>query len=152
MSESLVLEDFLPYRLAVTAGAVSRSLSDVYAERFALSVAEWRIVANLGRFGAMTAGTLAERSTLDKPKVTRALARLQARRLVSRKTGREDRREVSVALTAAGLRLFAEISALARAWEGELLAMLSPAERAALAATLDKLAARARALRRPAPA
>ena len=74
----LVLEDFLPYRLAVLAHKTSRELSGVYGERFGLSIPEWRILANLGRFGPLYAGELAERSSMDKPKVTRALQRLQA--------------------------------------------------------------------------
>jgi len=66
----LVLEDFLPYRLAVLAHTMSRELSGVYGARFGLSIPEWRILANLGRFGPLYAGELAERSSMDKPKVT----------------------------------------------------------------------------------
>jgi hypothetical protein len=80
----LVLEDFLPYRLAVLAHKTSRELSGVYGERFGLSIAEWRILANLGRFGRLYAGELAERSSMDKPKVTRALQRLEAGGIVQR--------------------------------------------------------------------
>jgi DNA-binding MarR family transcriptional regulator len=139
----LTLDTFVPYRLAVTAGAVSQGLSAVYRERFGISIAEWRILANLGRFGALTAGALAEQSTLDKPKVTRALQRLKDRRLVSRKTGREDRREVTITLTAAGEGTYREIAALARAWETQLLDVLSASERSVFLRALGKLEARA---------
>ena len=59
---ALVLEHFLPYRFAVLAQEVSRAFSSVYAERFGLSIPEWRILANLGRFGPLYAGELAARS------------------------------------------------------------------------------------------
>ena len=81
---SLILERFLPYRLAVLAHTMSRELSGVYGARFGLSIPEWRILANLGRFGPLYAGELAERSSMDKPKVTRALQRLEAAGLVRR--------------------------------------------------------------------
>ena len=74
------LEEFVPYRLAVLARDVSRSLATVYSERFGLSIAEWRVLAVLAHFGAMPAGLVAERSSQDKPKVTRALQRLTARK------------------------------------------------------------------------
>jgi DNA-binding MarR family transcriptional regulator len=139
MQNALALEMFLPYRLAVTAAVVSRSLSAVYEQRFGVSIAEWRILANLGRFGSLTAGAIAEHSTLDKPKVTRALQRLKVRRLVSRKKGRQDRREVMITLTAEGERIYQEIATLARVWEADLLDTLSVTERAALLQLLCKL-------------
>ena len=97
-----MLEDFLPYRLAVLAHTTSRELSGVYGERFGLSIPEWRVLANLGRFGPLYAGELAERSSMDKPKVTRALQRLEAGGLVQRAIDAEDRRQVRLALTRRG--------------------------------------------------
>lgn len=141
MSE-LDLEAFLPYRLSVMADRVSRSLSHVYARRFGLSIPEWRIVANLGRMGALGAGDLAARSSLDKPKLTRALQRLEARGLVERTAVDADRRRAVLALTADGRRIFRAIGPVALAWEAELLAVLSERERTALAATFDRLAKR----------
>ncbi len=143
LSSALALDKFVPYRLAVTAGAVSRGLSAVYEDRFGISIAEWRILANLGRFGVLTAGALAEHSTLDKPKVTRALQRLKSRRLVSRKTCRADRREVAITLTIEGERVYREIATLAQSWETQLLAALTVTERGVLLRALGKLDARA---------
>ena len=99
---ALVLEAFLPYRLAVLAHKVSRALSGVYGEEFGLSIPEWRVLANLGRFGPLYAGELAERSSLDKPKVSRALQRLEAASLVQRAVDPNDRRQVRLQLTPAG--------------------------------------------------
>src|SRR4029078_1730093 len=102
----LVLERFLPYRLAVLAHTMSRELSGVYGERFGLSIPEWRILANLGRVGALYAGELAERSSMDKPKVTRALQRLEAGGMLRRAIDAEDRRQVRLALTRRGQSVF----------------------------------------------
>jgi DNA-binding MarR family transcriptional regulator len=136
---SLVLEEFLPYRLAVLAHTMSRELSGVYGERFGLSIPEWRILANLGRFGPLYAGELAERSSMDKPKVTRALQRLEAGGLLRRAIDAEDRRQVRLALTRRGQSVFREIAALALDWERQFLAPLADSERKALNRILTKL-------------
>ena len=135
----LMLEEFLPYRLAVLAHKTSRELSGVYGERFGLSIPEWRILANLGRFGPLYAGELAERSSMDKPKVTRALQRLEAAGIVQRAVDAEDRRQVRLALTRRGRSMFSEIAALALDWEKRFLSPLSEAERRTLDRVLTKL-------------
>jgi DNA-binding MarR family transcriptional regulator len=143
----LVLEHFLPYRFAVLAQEVSRAFSSVYATRFGLSIPEWRILANLGRFGPLYAGELAARSSMDKPKVTRALQRLEAAGLAHRAVDAKDRRQVRLTLTRRGRAVFRQISALALDWEASLLAPLAAAERAALDGILSKLTRRAEAMR-----
>jgi DNA-binding MarR family transcriptional regulator len=135
----LELEEFLPYRLAVLAHKTSRELSGVYGERFGLSIPEWRILANLGRFGPLYAGDLAERSSMDKPKVTRALQRLEAAGIVQRAVDAEDRRQVRLALTRRGRSMFREIAALALDWEEQFLSPLSETERKTLDRVLTKL-------------
>lgn len=135
----LVLEEFLPYRLAILAHKTSRELSGVYGARFGLSIPEWRILANLGRFGPLYAGELAERSSMGKPKVTRALQRLEAGGIVQRAIDAEDRRQVRLALTRRGRAMFREIAALALDWERQFLSPLSEAERKTLDRVLTKL-------------
>ncbi|KAB2912208.1 MAG: MarR family transcriptional regulator [Hyphomicrobiaceae bacterium] len=136
----LVLEEFLPYRLSVLAHKVSRELSAVYGERLGLSIPEWRILANLGRFGPLYAGELAERSSMDKPKVTRALQRLEAGGLVQRAVDARDRRQVRLDLTRRGRAAFREVAALALDWEAKFLAPLADSERRTLSRLLTKLA------------
>lgn len=148
----LELENFLPYRLAVLSAEVSRGLSEIYARQFQLSVPEWRIIANLGRFGPLNAGDLAERSSLDKPKVTRALQKLEARLLVQRAVETRDRRQVRLSLTRRGRTLLGEIAILARAWERQLLASLSVEDQQVLDRVITALVSRARVKRVKSPA
>ncbi len=138
----LELERFLPYRLAVLSAQVSRALSQIYTREFSLSVPEWRIMANLGRFGPLNAGDLAEKSSLDKPKVTRALQKLEARGLVERAVEARDRRQVRLSLTRRGRSMLGQIAGLALEWEKDLLAALPAADRAALERIIQALAAR----------
>jgi DNA-binding MarR family transcriptional regulator len=136
---SLALEDFLPYRLAILAHKMSRELAGVYGEKFGLSIPAWRIIANLGHWGPLYAGDLAERSSLDKPQVTRALQRLEAGGLVRRKIDSQDRRQVRLALTRRGRVLLRRIAVLALGWEAAFLAPLAQDERKTLDRILTKL-------------
>lgn len=143
----LELERFLPYRLSVLASDVSRALSQTYTREFGLSIPEWRVVANLGRFGPLNAGDLAERSSLDKPKVTRALQKLEARGFVQRAVEAKDRRQVRLSLTRRGRLVLGQIASLALEWERELIAPLGASDRAALERILKMLGERADELR-----
>ena len=144
---ALALETFAPYRLAVAAHIVSRALSSIYTKEFGLSIPEWRALANLGRFGPLNAGELAERSSMEKPKVTRALQRLEARGLTQRAIVSADRRQVRLTLTRRGRLQFRQIAGFALEWEAELLDALSPAERTAFGRILTKLMRRAEDMR-----
>jgi len=143
----LALEAFAPYRLAVAAHTVSRALSSIYTKEFGLSIPEWRVLANLGRSGPLNAGELAERSSMEKPKVTRALQRLEARGLTQRAIVSADRRQVRLTLTRRGRLQFRQIAALALEWETELLGALSAADRSALDRILTKLTCQAEDMR-----
>ena len=59
---------------------------------------------------------------MDKPKVTRALQRLEARGLVQRAIVSADRRQVRLTLTRRGRLQFRQIAALALEWEAEPVA------------------------------
>lgn len=139
---------FLPYRLAVLSSAISRGLGEVYGDRFHLTIADWRILANLGQAGALYAGELAERSNLDKPKVTRALQRMEAAGVIVRAVDLEDRRQARLSLTDKGRKMYGEVARIALAWETELMSPLSKAEREALAAILVRLQERVDEMRR----
>ena len=46
--QALDLENFLPYRLSILAQVVSEALHALYADRFGLTVTQWRVMAALG--------------------------------------------------------------------------------------------------------
>jgi len=137
--DPLELEGFLPYRVAVVSHRMSRGLADRYETRFGISIPEWRCLAVLTRSGRLTAGELAERTSLDKVQVSRAIARLKARALVEREVDARDRRAVRLSITASGEALFREIADVARAWEQELTSALGLSERRTLDRVLNKL-------------
>ena len=141
-----LLERFLPYELSVTANKVSRLFAHFYAERFGLSIPEWRCLAVIGRYAPVAATAIAERTAMDKVKVSRAVASLRAKDLVRRGPHPADRRLGLLAFTAKGRRVYEQIVPFARRLEADLMAVLGPADRAALSAMLGRIAARAEAL------
>jgi len=98
----------------------------------------------LWREGPMTAGTLAARQGLQPQSVTRLLADLDARGLVTRSTDPADRRRSLIAITAAGTAALQRYVRPQEAWlAGALAARLSETERGVLrlaVALLDRLA------------
>ncbi len=141
--DGLILERFLPYRLSVLMLRISNAIARSYERRFRLSVPEWRVMAVLGRFGPLSANGVAEKTQMDKVRVSRAVARLVAAGRVSRRIDRADRRRSVLALTASGEAIHREIVPHARLVESRLLAELTAGERNALDHLLAKLEARA---------
>jgi DNA-binding MarR family transcriptional regulator len=142
----LELDRFLPYRLVTLAQRLSTALSAIYDEEFGVSIAEWRILANLAGKGELSPTEIAVQTSMDKARVTRALKELRARRCLVRKRDAGDGRAYRLRLSAKGLALYARIAPLALAWEAELLAALDAAEYRELTRLLDKLAQRAAAM------
>ncbi len=138
-----MLEKFLPYRLSVLMLRISSAIARSYERRFNLSVPEWRVMAVLGRFGPLSANGVAEKTQMDKVRVSRAVARLVRVGRVSRRVDRGDRRRAVLALTPAGQAIHREIVPHARRVEARLLAGLTLAERRALDQLITKLEARA---------
>jgi len=133
------LEDFLPYRLSVTAGRVSRLLSRKYAEAYGLSIAEWRVLAMVGRFGTLSPSAVGELTTMDKVKVSRAAASLVAHGLVKQRPDPNDGRGRLLSLTRKGQAVQRDMLPLACEVEKQLAHGLSRGEWSALLKALDRL-------------
>jgi DNA-binding MarR family transcriptional regulator len=139
------LAQFLPYRMNVLAGRISRQLAAVYGAQFGLTIPEWRILAHLSQLppeaGDVSVREVQARVDMDKAKVTRAAQRLEAAGLISKRANPADRRLVRLALTETGRRRMDVLVPWVQDYETRLLAVLAPEERAAFLAALDKLEA-----------
>ncbi len=139
---ALKLEEFMPYRLTVCAALVSQALSRVYSERYRIGIPEWRVLAALGQFGAMTGKSIGVHSTMHKTKVSRAVALLEKRKLVTRRANRADLREAFLSLTPAGEDMYREIAPIALDFGRRLMEAVDPADRAALDEAITRLTVR----------
>jgi DNA-binding MarR family transcriptional regulator len=143
---SLVLEEYLPYRLSVLSNLVSRTLARLYEQRFGLTVAEWRIMAVLARFGPLSANAVCDRTAMDKVQVSRAVARAVDNGLVDRGIDALDRRRSVLTLTSKGRGIHDQIVPLAVSLQSNLLGSLSGEEYCRLNDMLTRLYSRAREL------
>ena len=138
----LRLERFLPYRFSILAKRLSDNLAGEYADRFGLTIPEWRVMAVLGRDQELSASGVCDRTLMDKVTVSRAVARLVQQGRVASQVDAEDRRRANLSLTAKGRKVYREIVPLARTYEARLLEGLSPREQQSLDRLLSKLAER----------
>ena len=88
----LDLGHFLPYRLSVLSNTVATAIAGAYAQRFALTIPQWRVVAVLARAPGLSAAAVADRTAMDKVAVSRAVAGLIRAGRVRRAVARSDRR------------------------------------------------------------
>jgi len=142
----LKLEEFLPYRLNVVASLTSQALSRIYAERYGIGVPEWRVLVTLGQYGMMTGKAIGAHSHMHKTKVSRAVAELEKRKLLVRKTNREDLRESFLSLTPNGQAIYQDLAPIALDFAQRLIEVVEPADRAAFNRAIDRLTERSAAL------
>jgi len=135
----LQLETFLPYRLNRATALAIGEFSRIYRNEFGLTVPEWRVLATLNALASATATEIGRDSAMHKTKVSRAVASLQQRRWVARDTDAADRRIEHLSLTSGGKTAFRRLAPKMLAFEEQLLARLTVAERRDLLKGLDIL-------------
>lgn len=133
------LERFLPYLLNQAAEATSRGFFTAYRDRYGMTRTQWRVMANLGKFGAMTARDICAISHIEKTKVSRAVAALEEEGMLLRMPSEEDRRAEILSLTAKGKAAFSDLGRLALSYDVSLRARLGPKQAAQLDSLLKRL-------------
>lgn len=142
----LILDQYLPYRMAVIAHLMSTGFSKRYSKEFDMSIGEWRVMANLGHIEPQSAHEIGQHSHLDKVQVSRAVARLEKKEWIEREGDLVDRRRSLLTLSPKGRKVFDEIGSLALDFEDDVSASLNAEEYASLDRILKKLCKRAQAL------
>lgn len=135
----LQLNEFLPFELAVIANRVSQMIGNLISSQFDLQVPDWRILVTLDRYGPLPPNEVAEKTAMDKARVSRAQRRLSDLKLVSIADDPVDGRRKVISLEPLGVRVCREIVPSALERERQLLECLSPAEEVALRSIMAKL-------------
>ena len=143
MNEELLLENFLPYRLAVTSNTISTTLARAYDKRFNVSIPEWRVIAVLGRFPGLSAVEVAERTLMYKVAVSIAVKKLITNGRIVREFADTDKRRSILNLSIIGKELHDKIAVLALEFEKELKQEFSSEEMENLNRAMEKLLVRA---------
>ena len=146
MKDELILEQFLPYRLAVLSHTVSTTIASVYEKRFGVTIPEWRVIAILGRFPGLSAVDVAERTLMDKVAVSRAVTKLIKNGRIDRQFADADRRRSILNLSEAGRGVHDEIAPLALQFEHQLLDGIEEKDVEILSKVMDSLMSKAEKL------
>ena len=133
------LEAFLPYRLAQAAEAVSLEFYRLYRSRYAMTRPEWRVMAHLGQYGALTARDICDRASLHKTKVSRAVYALEQRKWLKRGRDDDDSRFEWLELTGAGRKTYDDLCREGLSLETRLRERLGVNGAAQLLSLLHKL-------------
>ena len=129
----------MPYRLSVLTNRVSDAIARHYSRRFCLSIPEWRVMAVLGQTPGLSAREVAERTAMDKVRVSRAVQSLLADKRLTRVAHVRDGRVTHLSLSAKGQAIYDEVVPLALHLEKQFLAVLNGEEQKNLDILLTKL-------------
>jgi DNA-binding MarR family transcriptional regulator len=135
----LPLAEYFPDRLGLIAMRVVREAERQCLKAHDIGLAEWRILSLLSELGVTTAKTIGEVTDMHKTKVSRAVADLERRRLITRKPNRNDLRESLLSLTDAGQSLVTQVAPECRAFSRKIWNSLEENERVLLESLLAKL-------------
>lgn len=138
-ADAFTLEGFLPYQLAVLAEASSAGFARIYAQRFRLTIPEWRVLATVAEVPRVRARDVVAARHLPKTAVSRAVSSLRRRGYLKVDVNRADRRESFLSLTPKGRALHADLVPLAQDYARGMLSRLTPAEQRALLSAVGKL-------------
>ncbi len=137
------LETHLGYWLRFVSSHVSHAFS-LKLQAYDVTVAEWVVLRELfdGDGDGASPSALADRLGMTRGAISKLADRLIAKDLIGRTVSTEDRRQQTLALTAAGRKLVPALSALADRNDAEFFGHLPPSERAALEKTLRNIVRR----------
>lgn len=132
-------EGFTLYWLSVASSNAERQLTKSLQATVKISLAEWRVMLLVGKMPGLSTDTIAGKTTMDKSKVSRAIARLAALGYVERSVPNADRRLNSLTITKSGKQIFERCLEVAETMQANFMKPLTPAEHDILFALLARL-------------
>jgi DNA-binding MarR family transcriptional regulator len=121
----------------VLVAIAARSLADAGEE---VTLTQYRSLVVLASRGPQGVAALAEAVAVTPPTASRLVDRLVKKGLVRRRTDRQDRRQVRIALTESGRHLIDAVSARRRQEIAALLAAIAPETQRSVVDALSQLA------------
>lgn len=118
------LETYLPYQMTVLAARLSAGLAQRYKSKFGISIAEWRVLVNVGYTDSLSVRDIEKRVSLEKSKVSRAASKLEAKGYLIKTVDDKDRRLLRLTLTPKGVALLQKLIPLAEEFQNELRTQL----------------------------
>jgi DNA-binding MarR family transcriptional regulator len=140
------LDELLNYRLLRLYSQSGAPVLRLLEGRYGISRREWRLLALLAQHGDMSPSALAAHAHFDRPRATRGLQALAAKKLVHRRGEPNDGRRACVALSRTGLALYDELFPQIARINSRVVAALDNAAVQALDDALARLTAHAEQL------
>ncbi|MET4577486.1 MarR family winged helix-turn-helix transcriptional regulator [Ottowia thiooxydans] len=107
-AQPATVDDLLNYRLNRLLASSGALVTRICEGRYGITRREWRLICILADHGAMSPSQLAERSHLERPRVSRHVSDLVTKKLFERVVDPDDRRRAWVNITPRGRTLHAE--------------------------------------------
>jgi 3-hydroxy-9,10-secoandrosta-1,3,5(10)-triene-9,17-dione monooxygenase reductase component len=130
--------NYLAYLLARASFIVSGEFHAAL-KNWDLSVPEWRVLACLMDVEGLSVGELAAMALMKQPGLTKVLDRMERDELLTRRGTSDDRRRVTIHLTAKGRARVKPVQHAAKAHEAELMSQFTEEQRATIKSALDLL-------------
>jgi DNA-binding MarR family transcriptional regulator len=132
-------EEFLLFRISSVSRRLANACADVYFAEFGITVPEWRLMAQIGRFGSISAKDIAEKISMDRVSISRAAGKCLSEGLIKETPNASDRRSKVLSFTPKGKALYEKIIPRACELANLVEAGLTKTEAKTLKALLGKL-------------
>jgi DNA-binding MarR family transcriptional regulator len=139
MKSEFDLHSFLPFLMHHASEKVSLGFREIYRDRYRMTRSEWRVLATLGQYGALTATEIVTHTGLHKTKVSRAVFSIEKRRWLKRRQDEKDRRIHRLELTSQGVSAFQSLCEAGIAYDRKVRDFLGEDEFKRLSGLLEKL-------------
>ena len=134
-----LLQESVLYQMYRTAMRGTLAKSEYIEKEVGLRMAEWKVMLIIGAFGPVSTKEIAERSSLDKPSISRTSEKLVARKLATSAENPGDRRKVALTLTKAGRAKYVKLLHALSSWDKSLLECLGADQIETLKTIVDLL-------------
>jgi DNA-binding MarR family transcriptional regulator len=134
------------YRFSLILKRLVDCLAEMHQTKFGITINGWKVMSVVGRFAPLAAVEVGQFVSLEPDRVTRTVDVLVRQGIVARRQDKQDRRRISLSLTAKGKRIQEQIERVRYALEYEFLSVLDDTELETLYRILDKLEPQAKSI------
>jgi DNA-binding MarR family transcriptional regulator len=134
------------YRFSLILKRLVDCLAEMHQTKFGITINGWKVMSVVGRFAPLAAVEVGQFVSLEPDRVTRTVDVLVKQGIVARRQDKQDRRRISLSLTAKGKRIQEQIERVRYALEYEFLSVLDDTELETLYRILDKLEPQAKSI------
>src|SRR5690606_33415904 len=128
------------YQLLLVSKMIDRETASALQREFSLSLPEWRILAFVCALGSNSASDIGNAAQIDRAEISRAVAKLEAKKMVTRKGEGNNRKRLIISPTAEGHDLFARVFERRGEYSRSILKDISQQEVDSLSGILEKIA------------